>query len=113
MKENKKGNVIIFLGIIITVLMFMAIFVIYYQVNTITKKIRQDLFYASNNAIIAMDKEELLFSKYILNTQKAKNIIQEILVKNHIKDGGSITDILVEELCKRCGFLKRLEDKRK
>ena len=94
--NRKNGNVVATLGIIITVTIFLCFFLLYYQINTISNSIKKDLFYISNNIIIAMDKEELLFGNYSINTEKSREVIQELLRKNHEK--GYVKEITIKDL---------------
>lgn len=95
---NKKGNINIFipLGIILLITIFVAIFLAYYQVNIIADNIRKDLFYISNNAILAFNQQDLAYGKYTLDEQKAKEIIEEILNKNY--QNGSVLKISIIQL---------------
>ena len=94
--NNKKGNIIASLGIIITIVIILSFFLLYYQINTISNSIRKDLFYISNNLVIGMDKEELFLGNYKINIDKSKTIIESLLKKNHIK--GYVKDIIIEKI---------------
>lgn len=96
MKVVKKGNVICTMSIVLTLLIFMCFFFLIFQVNTIKRSIKNDLFYLSNNAILGMNKEELYFSNYEINTDKTKNILEDLLKKNHEK--GYIKEIEIKDI---------------
>ena len=86
------------LGVVVMILIIFSFFLLYFQINTINSRIRKDVFYASNNIIIAMDKNELAFSNYELSLSRAKEIVEDLLKKNNIKENGYITDIKVEDV---------------
>ena len=92
---NKKGNVLALIGIIMLVIILLAMFILQYQINVIVRSIRNDLFYISNNVIVAMDKEELFLANYMINNENARMIIQDLMNKNHVREGGYIKAIKV------------------
>ncbi len=65
----KKGIInicFIFFGIII-ILIITFVYILYFQVGTITKHIKSELYYTLMNGVIELDKEELSYSKYNIN----------------------------------------------
>ena len=95
---KKQGNIFIPIGLVALVIIFATVFLVYYQVNIITENIRRDLFYASNNAILSFDLQDLAYKKYTANEQKAKQVIEYLLNKNYTETQGSITGIKVTNL---------------
>lgn len=95
---KKQGNVFISIGIVVFVIIFTATFYIYYQVNIITENIRQDLFYAANDAILSFDLQDLAYKKYTVDENKTKEVIEYILNKNYTESDGSIIEIKVTDL---------------
>ena len=95
---KKQGNVFISIGIVVFVIIFTATFYIYYQVNIITENIRQDLFYAANDAILSFDLQDLSYKKYTVDENKTKEVIEYILNKNYTESDGSIIEIKVTDL---------------
>ena len=100
--NRKKGNVYIAVGLLVLIIILFATFLLYYQVNIIVTSIRKDLYYATRDAILSLDTVELSYSKYVIDIQKAKSIVEEILIKNYIKDDGSITKIKVLDMQATC-----------
>lgn len=99
MKTNKKrGNVFIAIGILVLIIVFFATFLVYYQVNILIQNVRKDLYYASNNAILSFDTQELSYRNYIVDAEKTKEVIEYILNKNYTETGGSITEIAITDL---------------
>ena len=96
--NKKRGNVYIAVGLLVLIILLFATFLLYYQVNVIVASIRKDLYYATRNAILSLDIQELSYSKYIIDTQKAQEIVEELLRKNYIKDNGSITKIEILDM---------------
>ena len=97
-KLKKRGNIFISIGMIALVVIFASIFFIYYQVNIIVDNIRNDLFYAANDAILSFDLQDLAYKKYTIDESKTKEVIEYILNKNYIESNGSITKIKVTDL---------------
>lgn len=95
---GKQGNVFISVGIIILVIIFVITFLLYCQVNIVIENVRQDLFYASNNALLSFDAQELSYNKYMIDEAKIKQIIESILNKNYAQTEGGITKIQVIQL---------------
>jgi len=93
---NKKGNVFIPIGLVILVIIFVTVFLMYYQVNIIIENVRRDLFYASNNAILSFDIKDLAYRKYTVDKEQTKQIIEYILNKNYADS--DITKVQVTNL---------------
>ena len=100
--NKKKGNVYITVGLLVLIIILFATFLLYYQVNIIVVSIRKDLYYATRNAILSLDTQELSYRKYIIDTQKAQEIVEELLRKNYIKDNGSVTKIEILDMRAEC-----------
>lgn len=94
--ENKQGNMIIAVGLIILVLIFAVTFLLYYQVNIIIENIRQDLFYVSNSSLLSFDTTDLAYGKYTVDVNKTKEIMEYLLNKNH--QNGSVKEIKITNL---------------
>ncbi len=97
-KTRKQGNVFIPIGIIVLVIIFATVFLVQYQLNIIIENVRHDLFYASNNAILSFDLQDLAYKKYTIDKNQTKQIIEYILNKNYTETKGSITKIRVLDL---------------
>lgn len=94
-KVKKKGNVIVVLGIIIMIIVIVAGFFVTYQLNIIISSVKKDLFYISNNALVAMDFTELSYGVYKINMDRTKEIMEELLNKNkHI----GINKVTIKEI---------------
>lgn len=96
--KYKYGNIFIPVGIVILIIIVVTVFLVYYQLNVIIENVRRDLFYASNNAILSFDTNELAYKKYVINEEKAKQIIEYILNKNYTEKLSSITKIEITDL---------------
>ena len=98
-KSNKIGNIDVFivLGIGFLVVVFTCILLGYFQLNVVTNTLRKNLFFAANNAILAMDNGELSYGMYSIDTNKAKDIIQGILDTTY-KDNSFIKDININDI---------------
>ena len=95
---KKQGSVFIAVGIVVLVIVFTAIFLVYYQVNIIVETVRQDLFYAANNAIVSFDVQDLAYKKYTVDVEGTKEIIEELLNKNYTNNESGITKITIKDL---------------
>ena len=96
--SDKKGNVYITIGLLVLIIILFATFLMYYQVNVIVTSIRKDLYYATKNTILSLDIQELSYGRYLIDIQRAKEMIEEILRKNYSKDNGSITKINIVDI---------------
>ena len=92
------NNIFISIGLFALVVAFTTIFLVYYQVNIIVQTVRQDLYYASNNAILSFDVQDLSYRKYTVNMAQAKETIESLLNKNYTQSGGSIKKIQITNL---------------
>lgn len=95
---KKQGNIFISVGLIVLVIIFAVTFFVYYQVNIITENVRQDLFYASSNAILSFDMQDLSYKKYTVDENKTKEVIEYLLNKNYTETEGSISKIEITDL---------------
>ena len=97
-KKQKQGNIFIPIGLVVLVILFATIFLVYYQLNVIIENVRKDLFYASNNAILSFDTQDLAYKKYTIDKNKTKQVIENILNKNYTEIEGSVTKIEIIDL---------------
>lgn len=97
-RRAKQGNVFIFVGIVVLMIILFVTFIVYYQVNIIAESIRKDLFYASKDAILAFNIQELSYGKYMVDTNKSKEVIEYILNKNYVSDNSSVTKIKIMDI---------------
>lgn len=95
---KKQGNVYVVIGIVVLVIIFMATFLVYYQVNIITESIRHDLFYASNASLLSFDTQDLAYKKYTVDENKTKQVIEYLLNRNYTEGEGNIINIKVTNL---------------
>ena len=95
---KKQGNVFIPVGFAVLIIIFAAIFLVYYQINIIVESVRQDLYYATKNAILSFDTQELSFKKYKGDSYIAKQIIEGVLNKNYTEAKGSVNKIEITSL---------------
>lgn len=95
---KKQGSVFISVGLVVLVIIFAVTFLVYYQVNIIAENVRHDLFYASNNAILSFDTQDLAYKKYTVDENKTKQVIEYLLNKNYTETEGSITKIEITDL---------------
>ncbi len=64
--------------------------------------IKKDLYYISQNGIIANDKEDLALGKYNNSDKDIQKYIEEVLNKNYVKGTTGIVKIEINE----CKFIK-------
>lgn len=95
---KKSGNIFILVGIVIIVVIFASTVLLYFQINIITENIRHDLFYAASSSRISFDVQDLAYRKYTINKEITKEVIEDILNKNYIKTGGSVTKLEITRL---------------
>lgn len=95
----KVGNINVFvpLGIAFLAIIFAGMFLGYFQINMVTAALRKNLYFLANNAIVAMDNQELSYGVYSIDLEKAKNIIQDLLNKTY-KDNTFIKEIKVTNI---------------
>ncbi len=103
----KKGIINIcfmFFGIIL-IFILTFVYILHFQVGTIIKNIKSDLYYTLMDGILELDKEELSYSKYSVNNYELEKRLEkwtdeiarkEINVKNvEIKE--ILTDMLTDK----------------
>lgn len=89
----KNGNVFVGVGLLAVIIVFTAMVLVICELNIIVQTVRQDLYYATKNAIISCDVNELAYNNYDININMTKEIIEELLNKNHESLNGSINKI--------------------
>ena len=94
----KSGNIFVAVGLIVLIIIFIGVFMVYYQVNIIVTTVRKDLFYAVNHAILSFDVQDLSYKKYTVNKERAEEVIQEILNQNYKSTSGGIISVGINEL---------------
>lgn len=97
-KMKKRGNIFIPIGLLVLIVTISAVALVYCQINIIIENVRKDLFYASNSAILLFNLQDLSYKQYTIEESKVKDIIEDILNKNYIRNDGSITKIQVSDL---------------
>lgn len=86
MRINKIGSIeIVFLAIIFTLLIIilMAIYFLYMQINLQVYPIKQDIFYIVQNSYFAINIEELAYNNYIVDESVLKDKIQSLIGINY------------------------------
>lgn len=73
-----------------------AIFIVYTQVLNTVMNIKSDLYYITQNGIIANNKEELALNNYLTDNTTLKSTIENILKRNYVKNEGSVKSIIVK-----------------
>ncbi|MBR6613990.1 MAG: hypothetical protein IKK84_04410 [Clostridia bacterium] len=95
----KKGIInicLMFFGIIIIFILTFT-YILYFQVGTITKNIKEDLYYTLMNGILDLDKEELSYAKYSIDNfslEKRLNKWAEETAKREL----NVQNIEIEEI---------------
>ncbi len=86
LKNKKSGNlqiIIIFLFIIFIIIYTFSFIIINIQINSLIYPIKQDIYYIAQNAILAMDAEELSYYKYEIDNNKLEYLIESLISKNY------------------------------
>jgi len=100
-KVKITGSVNLFIiniGIILLLMSLFAIFITYTQfINTVIN-IKNDLYYITQNGILSANKESLSLYNYEINLNTLKKNIEDILIKNYVKNGGAINNIKVKNI---------------
>lgn len=101
----KRGNVsffIVTIGIIFSIMILFAFFLTYTQVINMVMNIKEDLYYVVSNSLLGFDKNELAYDNYVFDEEQMKNICENILNKNYLKEGVDenkfIKEINIKEL---------------
>jgi len=84
--------------IIFCILILFVSLISYFQINTVLTGVKDSIFGISQNAVIAYDKEDLPYDVYNIDMKKLRDIMQELLYKNHIKGKNKIESIEIEEM---------------
>lgn len=85
---KNKGSIeiiILTLTIIIMLIMLVIIFLLQIQINSCIYSVKSDLFYIAQNAYIAADHSELVYSNYVIDDKILKEKIAQILKLNYPK----------------------------
>lgn len=107
--EYKKGNMVLALFPLFTILFIAVIFiaaVIYSQIIIGVVNIKSDVFYIIQNSIIKLNKENLRYGEYILDEIALKQEISNLVEKSYMIDsnGNKVTrsagviDVIVNEV---------------
>ncbi|MBR5227725.1 MAG: hypothetical protein IKV94_03715 [Clostridia bacterium] len=98
---NKKGELLIisvFLVITVICIIFTAIVIMGFQINTQITGIKDSLFYLSQNAILAYNTNHLAYDKYSVDYDKLYSICKELIIKNHLNGKNKVNNISIKEL---------------
>ncbi len=111
----KKGIINIcfmFFGII-TILVITFTYILYFQVGTITKNIKADLYYTLMNGTIELDKEELSYDKYSINNYELEKRLEKWACENVRKEMNvqciEIVEVLTDMLADRAKIKVKLK----
>ena len=96
---NKKGfvNICISLGVVIILVILISIFLIYFQVNVLISEIRQELYYELQNGMLAIEKDELALSNYLIDNKKLTEQINN-WIQTSAKSKLNVKDIKIKEI---------------
>lgn len=86
LRNKKHGNlqiIIIFLFIMFILIYTFSFIIINIQINSLIYPIKQDIYYIAQNAILAMDAEELSYYKYEIDNNKLEYLIKSLISKNY------------------------------
>ena len=85
---NKKGFITYFLVIfaLIVIIILSSVNLIYLQMTNKITSLKKDLFYIVQNTYMMFDKNELSYDKYVVDNNKLKEKIEELLILNYPKD---------------------------
>ena len=85
---NKKGFITYFLVIfaLIVIIIFSSVNLIYLQMTNKITSLKKDVFYIVQNTYMMFDKNELSYDKYVVDNNKLKEKIEELLILNYPKD---------------------------
>lgn len=99
--NNKNGSVEIFIlsiTIIFMVIILVITFLLYIQINSCIYNVKTDLFYIAQNAILAVDYDELAYSSYEINDEILKEKITTLLHLNYPNYNFYVNEIKYEHL---------------
>lgn len=99
--NNKNGSVEIFIlsiTIIFMVIILAITFLLYIQINSCIYNVKTDLFYIAQNAILAVDYDELVYSSYEINDEILKEKITTLLHLNYPNYNFNVNEIKYEHL---------------
>lgn len=106
---NKKGNIVLALFPLFTILFIAVLFVmsvIYSQIIIGVVNIKSDIFYIVQNSIIKLNKEELSYGEYLLDEDELKKEISNLVLKSYMLDSkgnivnrsAGVLDVMVNEV---------------
>ena len=84
--NRKRGSIEIFIlsiGIMIMCIILTAVFLLYIQINSCIYNVKSDLFYIAQNAYIAVNRDELIYSNYIIDNNLLEEKIKYLLRQNY------------------------------
>lgn len=96
---NKKGfvNVFITIGIVILIFVLLTCFMIYFQINHIKTKIKNEMQYIIYDSVVAINKDKASLGVYSVDKSKLENVISG-WCKNKEKDIAYAKQISVKEV---------------
>lgn len=83
---------------IFCILILFVALISYFQINTVLLGVKDSIFSISQNAIIAYNKQNLPYDVYDIDMEKLRNIMKELLYKNHMEGKSKIQSIELKEL---------------
>lgn len=84
--NRKRGSIEIFIlsiGIMIMCIILTAVFLLYIQINSCIYNVKSDLFYIAQNAYIAVNRDELIYSNYVIDNNLLEEKITYLLRQNY------------------------------
>ena len=99
--NNKRGSIEIFIlsiTIIFMVIILTITFLLYIQINSCIYNVKTDLFYIAQNAILAVNYDELAYSNYEINDEMLKEKITTLLHLNYPNYNFNVNEIRYEHL---------------
>lgn len=97
--NSKKGSVEIIILTLTIIFMFIILtitFLLYIQINSCVYNVKSDLFYISQNAVLAVNYDELAYSNYEINDEKLKEKIATLLHLNYPNYNFNVNEIKYE-----------------
>ena len=87
LKNGKRGIILIsYILLIFSIVMILYIFafvIFKFQVTTKILSIRKDLFYISQNSVMALDKELLSYNEYNMDKHMLEELITKLIKNNY------------------------------
>lgn len=99
--NNKRGSIEIFIlsiTIIFMIIILTITFLLYIQINSCIYNVKTDLFYIAQNAILAVDHDELAYSNYEINDEILKEKVGTLLYLNYPNYNISVNEVKYDYL---------------